>query len=416
MSEPFEDFYELLGVRRDATVEDIKHNYQEICKFLSPSSHPEKTYHIEELEELKKQTESVKYAYEVLINPVSRQEYDEWCQRQKERKTQEIEKDMGIIKEDKRLRPIEPTRKRLYDPYPPMPRNNQPMPRKAEQPVMKPKKETFMESIKRQYKEVRQDEKRDSFHRRHSRWTEGYESSFAEKVNSVPKEILYYTGLGCTHVSLEGIYQIAKLRYINKDAFTKFLIRNRKLIAVATIAGVIAASGIGGKKEEEHFPYYPTTTTQVEQPVELPTETPTPAIFLNITEPRVVLTRKYTIQQGDTLSRLAQNANSSINELKQVNGYKDDKIYYGRKMVIPYTIDTQDLEYYTEVVKVENYSLEELAKLYETDVETLYLLNKEAIVNTGNNTYFVLSDSLVVPKFITKIELIEQKATKNHTN
>ena len=144
----------------------------------------------------------------------------------------------------------------------------------------------------------------------------------------------------------------------------------------------------------------------MEEPLEETTALP-------VYEPRMILNRNYTILKGDTLSRLASNANSSISELKQINGYETDDIYYGRKMQIPYTIDTEDLEFYTESVKVNDYTLEELAKIYETDIETLYKLNPEAIMKIGDNTYYVLSDSLIVPKFITKQEYWDAKQAKS---
>lgn len=441
MSQTMTNYYELLGVTKDATPEEIEFVFQEIKKFLSPNSHPEKTYTIKNLEEIKQQYESVKYAYQVLINPVSRAEYDEWCKRQEERAKQPVvEQPVDKEKERRQIRDryIQP-KGPLYTtppmmtrvvPYPA--RQQQPIP---QQPVKKEKtkrektvkkqnagypddvlrNETFWKSLRRQYREVRQDEKSDNFSKRHTRWNGAYHSSFAAKVDTIPKEILYYTGQGLTHVSFEGIYQIAKLRYINKDIFTKFLIRNRRLIAVATAAGIMFSTGIIGNKKTEEVFNWPTPTEKVETQEPTPTAEPDWMTLVG-EEPRIVLNRNYTIVAGDTLSRLASTANSSIKELKQINGYDSDRIYYGRKMLLPYTIDREDLKYYTESVKVNNYTIEQLAKVYETDVETLKKLNPEAIVQTRTNSYLILSDTLIVPRFITKTELVEKKREESFAN
>ena len=74
-----------------------------------------------------------------------------------------------------------------------------------------------------------------------------------------------------------------------------------------------------------------------------------------------------------------------------------------------------DLEYYTYTEKfLEKTSLEEFAQIYNTDVETLQILNPETIfIEAGN--YYVISDTLVVPKFITQEELqVKKESTKQY--
>ena len=52
--------------------------------------------------------------------------------------------------------------------------------------------------------------------------------------------------------------------------------------------------------------------------------------------------------------------------------------------------------------------IEEIANLYGTDVETLYNLNPEAIKKSGS-TYTLENDSILVPKFAKKSEVILEK-------
>lgn len=415
------NYYELLGVSKDATREEIEFKYNEIINFLNPGSHPNKTYSVKELEEARDRMEVVTLAYSGLIDPQSRKRYDEELKSASRRKSVEYERNIGTFPP---VTPIQPTRFRRSERNVPIPKAPIPnMPRQERGNMTQPsypkreqaQKEKFFQSIKRQYKEVRSDEKRNTLKMRHSRIGDAYRESFSSKVTSVPKEILYYTGKGLTHVSLETLYQLLKLTYINKDVFTKYLIRNRRLIAVATATGIMLSTGLLNSKNDdgmvhgsEEFATAITTPVTVEPPKE------EEIIEIPAYEPRIVLNRNYTIVAGDTLSRLASNANSSISELKLLNGYTNDNIYYGRKMFIPYTIDTEDLSYYTENVKVNNYTLEELAKIYETDIETLCKLNPEAIVNTGSNSYYLLSDSIVVPKFITKQEYWDLKQAKSY--
>ena len=437
MENEFVDFYELLGVTRNVSVADLDHKYKEIMYFLSPESHPGKTYSDYELQELQTQREQVIEAYQTLKYKESRALYDAYYDHyknaaaKKETRKRRVDRQKPVVVSNpvatrSAQRVEQPRRSAAPTPrsVPPTLQQTKNNSKKVEQPSRnnqkverhtsereRNQKEGFFKSIGRQYREVRQDEKSDNLHMRHSRLNDAYDEAFLSKVTTIPREILYYTGKGVSHVSFEVLYQLAKLKYINQDAFTKYIIRNRKLLLAATLAGVMASNGLVGanpKGMETKQEVFPTYEPAIETPV------PTEEESIPSYEPRVVLNRHYTIVAGDTLSKLSYDANSSISELKRINGYEDDRIYYGRKMWIPYTIDREDLEYYTENVKIENYSLEELAKRYETDIETLWELNKEAIVKTGDNTYYVLSDSLLVPHFATKQEVQERKQANSY--
>ena len=127
-------------------------------------------------------------------------------------------------------------------------------------------------------------------------------------------------------------------------------------------------------------------------------------------EQPVTITRNYKIKYGDTLSTLAENSFSSVEELKRMNHLSSSLIVADNYLTIPYHIKREDLKYYTQSVAVQDRSLKELATTFETDVETLYTLNKEAIQKI-NGTYVIMSNSILVPDFITRKELNNIKGT-----
>ena len=396
MSQNIINYYEFLGVKPDCSEEDLDFHYQEIINFLKPESHPEKTYTKKDLEEVMGQLDEVNKAYRVLKDPVLRKQHDEALKPKREVPTPQTRRMEQPKKVEKPIR-------RTTTPVFVNPPRRVPTPQ-AEPRRMKEKK-SFWKNVKDAYREVRIDERNCSFKKRHARMSEAYDEKYASKVTSLPKEVLFYTGKGTAHVFLEAFYQLSRLSYINKDTVTKYVIRNRRLIAAAALIGILASCG--GPAKEEPVPEVPAITAEAEEPK----ETEPIVIEIPAEEPRLVLNRYYTIVAGDTLARLANTSNSSVEELKRVNGYEDDKIYFGRKMLIPYTIDREDLEYYTESVKMNDFTLEEIARAYETDLETLYQLNHGAIIR-ANGVYYAMSNSILVPTFPTKQEVQEQKDAK----
>ena len=175
------------------------------------------------------------------------------------------------------------------------------------------------------------------------------------------------------------------------------MIRNRRLIATATLAGAIFASGLLDKKDEVELPEVETISS------------------VEVVEPEVersfLLTRRYLVQSGDNLSTLAMNAFSSVSELKSINQLKSDTIYIGDTLTIPYIISSEDLDLYLQSVSVEDQTLDEIAAMYETDVSTIYRLNLESIAKVDGE-YVILSKTIMVPKFITRSQYNDIKG--NH--
>lgn len=65
------NYYEILGVKRDATQEEIKHAYRNLVKKF----HPDANHHSEEAKE---QFQQISEAYQVLSDEESRKQYDSW--------------------------------------------------------------------------------------------------------------------------------------------------------------------------------------------------------------------------------------------------------------------------------------------------------------------------------------------------
>ncbi|MFK7741703.1 MAG: DnaJ domain-containing protein [Planctomycetota bacterium] len=67
----FQDYYQTLGVARDASADDIKRAYRKLAKEWHPDRHPE-----DERDEVEKKFKGIAEAHEVLSDPSKRKRYD----------------------------------------------------------------------------------------------------------------------------------------------------------------------------------------------------------------------------------------------------------------------------------------------------------------------------------------------------
>lgn len=81
----------------------------------------------------------------------------------------------------------------------------------------------------------------------------------------------------------------------------------------------------------------------------------------------------YTVQRGDTLFSIAQRFQTTVEELKQLNGLADNTIYVGQRLKVPAPPPTE--EGYTEYVVQPGDTLFSIAQRFGVDMDELARLN-----------------------------------------
>ena len=278
---------------------------------------------------------------------------------------------------------------------------------KSENKSQEPKK--ISQSFKDAWQEIRSEEKTYPFTERHKNINKNIHSKYYPYRATFLQYMVYGLKNGLLHVSAELVYQLEKFRYITEDNVPKFIIRNRKSLCGIIVAGVLITSVVTKSNDPVTKPSVEQPTTPVTDPVISEDDT-----VENISD-KIVLNRVHVIEFGETLSEYSEDSNTTVEEIKRINNIKDeDIIESGKKIVIPYIISKDDLKYYVSSKEYDsNIPLETYAALYETDVETLLQLNKEAIdkitLSTGETVYAPISNTLQVPSFISKNVLDSQK-------
>lgn len=385
----FKDYYGILGLQYGASKEEIREKYLYLARRYHPNNYPQGQLSEEEIRRISDIFSEINEAYKVLYDDVRREEYDfsyvaNFMTRRQERKEQTTGQGYNVgTHTSQKTNGNRGGNSRATYTY-----RRTAVKEENEEPVKTPK--PFTKKITDAYKEVRRDEKKHPFGRRHRILNSNFNRMHGDKVDTVPKAILFTTALGTLHVFGEAFYQLRKLTYIGKDSMPKYVIRNRRLIGL-TLAGVMLCSGAGSKKPDVQSP---------EQFVEEP-----PAVVeLVIPEPEVTqytLLRNYKIVYGDTLYQIAKDSRTTVQYLQELNGIKGSTIIAGHYLKVPYVVPREEIDYYTQTVEVAGRSLTQLAIEYETTEQTIYELNKESIEYNKIGTYIILSDSLRVPKFIT---------------
>jgi len=405
MSDKFIDYYQLLGVSKDASSDEIKKAYRKMAKRIHPDLNKGDSLSEDKFKLLSE-------AYSVLSSS-SRYDYDKEYQDYYKSKEDSLKKAVSEVEEktrqdaeDAKVRVKRNARSRTnpydnvnrhyhyrqeYQPNQHYGRAYAAYSRENYRDRIRNNSWTdgyrkFLEKILNTYNEVRkEDAAYDDFVFRHKKINSEYNHFHVKYVDTIPKEIVFYIGKGVVHVSSEFHYQLHKLSYFNKEPFTKYVIRNRGIATV--LAGVMIFGGMGmmytNKAGADVTPpaseeYFDEEDNYIDE---------------------ITLMRNYTVQNGDTLSGLAYESNNDIDTILSANNTTSKILYIGDVVNVPYTINREDLKYYTQVVEVDNRSLAEIAKSYETDIATIIRLNPEAIVEV-NDSYGIMTDNLVVPNFI----------------
>lgn len=260
------------------------------------------------------------------------------------------------------------------------------------------------------FKEVRQDEKEYPLFERHQDLNRKMRKEFHQGVKSVPGEIVYQMANGTIHITYEFIHQLKKLGYLNEDSVPKYVFRNRKLAAAALAVALMATMPGGG----EDIQAFPTPDTAIEQTQETTQDTTIEeTLGIVYEEPTVTMNEYYEVVAGDTLSDIATRTGVRVHDIMEMNGIVDKElIRIGDRMILPYVIDRDDLQFYTITVPAKGISCRELARKYNTDEATIRMLNQEAIAYV-NTEYVILTDTAVVPNFISveELDMMKQAAS-----
>lgn len=423
----FIDIYKLLGVKRNASTTDIDKAFLNLAYSYNPELTVNATKSPKAQDMIKNIYGILEASYNVVNTAEKRVEYDEKTreyllkrvkehQEKAKARAQKEEQEKARQEEQEKVRQEEQKRrenqsKKEKEQTPPKTESSNFEQKnhttKSENRVQEPK--TMSQSFKEAWQEVRSEEKSYPFTERHKNINKNIHSKYYPYRATLPQYIVYGLKNGLLHVSAELVYQLEKFRYITEDNIPKFIIRNRKSLCGIIVAGVLITSAVTKSNDPVTKPSVEKPTTPVTDPVISEDDT-----VENISD-KIVLNRVHVIEFGETLSEYSEDSNTTVEEIKRINNIKDENIIEsGKKIVIPYIISKDDLKYYVSSTEYDsNISLETYAALYETDVETLLQLNKEAIdkviLSTGEIAYMPISNTLQVPSFISKNVLDAQK-------
>lgn len=417
----FIDIYKLLGVKRNASTTDIYKAFLNLAYSYNPELTVNATKSPKAQDMIKNIYGILEASYNVVNTAEKRVEYDEKTREyllKKVKENQEKAKARAQKEEQEKARQEEQKRrenqsKKEKEQTPPKTESSNFEQKnhttKSENRGQEPK--TMSQSFKEAWQEVRSEEKSYPFTERHKNINKNIHSKYYPYRATLPQYIVYGLKNGLLHVSAELVYQLEKFRYITEDNIPKFIIRNRKSLCGIIVAGVLITSAVTKDNDSvitppEEQPTTPVTDTSTSEP---------DTQVEQITSDKIVLNRVHVIEFGETLYEYSKDSNTTVEEIKRINNIEnEDKIQSGDRIVIPYIISKADLKYYVSSKEYDsNISLETFAALYETDVETLLQLNKEAIdkvvLSTGQTAYMPISNTLQVPSFISKNILDAQK-------
>lgn len=215
------------------------------------------------------------------------------------------------------------------------------------------------------------------------------------------------------------VNELLKLRVHKNDNFRKYVLRNKKVLGTLAVVVALGATASTINSNNNSVAVFENTQTTIDSEDDVVNENQlsldyTTSSTEETTPPdQVTIYRVHEVVVGDALYKFSADSNSTIEEIKKVNGMSSDSIVLGREYKIPYIINYEDLGIYTNSATYDpNMSLEDFAKKYETDIETIRKINQEAITFAPGKGYSVNTDILLVPDFITKDEYKVLKAAE----
>lgn len=394
------DYYKIMGVDKYATQDDIKKAYRSLAMKYHPDKHQAKSEAEQQIYEEK--FKEINEAYEVLGSTQKRIDYDYECRKQEEKATAREEKRRNERVASHRAERTQSSsqsrsRSRGYSSRR-YATNRKKSHTKSDEAI---KDDGFFKSVKRAYQEVKAEEQ--PIGERHAHLNRKINSWFPHKTDSKIDLYAFRVVQGTVHVSSELIYQLSKLLTVHKDSVVKYVIRNR-IPAVILSLYLMFSSAI---------PAINNRPSQTSENTVVAGENINQDDLLDnfVEDDTVTLTRKYTVEAGDSFAKLSDITSSPISTIKSINNHNgsSNMLWIGEEIELPYVINCDDLPYYTESVPSENLTIYDIADKYSTDAATIEMLNAEAIENI-NNVPIITSDTVLVPNFITPDELATEKA------
>lgn len=186
---------------------------------------------------------------------------------------------------------------------------------------------------------------------------------------------------GALHVVGEAFYKINCLKVLKKDTPKKYVLRNRQIIGII-VAGTLVIGGVNilRRPDKEETAKQPVTSTLTDY----------------------TFNKTYEVQPGDTLSQVAEDFDVKATDIKYANKSLEDTnlLYQGDTLKIPYTVSTADLGEFTDIIDIGDLSVQQVAEIYETDCQTLELINGDNITfDYEDREYEINQDQIVVPEF-----------------
>lgn len=408
MNGEFKDYYKILGVSRFATDAEIKKAYRKIAKNCHPDAIMEMNLSEKEKEERIELFKAASEAWEILGTADERAKYNviytEYYRKQAEdrmnaHRNQQSERTYSYDTEEDSYEDKEERQQSRRSNS----KNATSQEKRQKRAKASEKKESFGKSIRQAYKEVKDDEYKNHFMKRHKIINRRYRKEFTPKNPTGPEVVLFRCGQGAIHVFFESWYQLKKLGHVTEDSVVKYLLRNRSLVAAVTLA-IVMGNVMNNAADEPIKADGPSVIT--EQSSDYDADVNDDAVVAYTTT--TVLNRNYKVGWGDMLSQLACDSGTSVRTIKEINDLSSDCINVGIILKIPYKISNEDLQYYTLSIPTEGRSIYDIANEFETDADTIYRLNKESI-QVVEGAYIILSDRVLVPNFITQKELQDKK-------
>ena len=230
------------------------------------------------------------------------------------------------------------------------------------------------ENIITKYKALRGKEKR-QHEKRH-----GDVEEYLDEYYNYSNDMSVRIKKGALHIVGEAFYKLNCLKYLKKDTPKKYVLRNRQVIGLV-VASTLVIGGVSvfkntGKEEQD-------------------TVTRNPLVDYTFN-------KVYEVQQGDTLSQLAENFDVKSSDIKYANRSLENTnlLYEGDVLKIPYTVSTDDLGEFTDIIDIGDLSVKEVAEVYGTDCQTLQLINGDNITfDYEDREYEINQEQIVVPEF-----------------